>query len=113
MFKKGVATLSQCIQCIFLKIHQYRVQILCKPGTEIFIANWLLQHNHAEGKDKPIKDVDIRIDAIQSVANIPECVSVSEIQQASTQDDHLQCLKSFIITGWSNPKDKMQTDLKP
>ena len=28
MFKKDVATLSQCIQCILLKIHQYRVQII-------------------------------------------------------------------------------------
>ena len=36
MFKKGVATLSQCIQCILLKIHQYRVQIIYKPGPEIF-----------------------------------------------------------------------------
>ena len=57
--KKDMATLSQCIQCIMLKIHQYRVQILYKPGPEIFIADWLSQHNHMEGKDKPIKDMDI------------------------------------------------------
>ena len=41
MFKKDVTTLSQCIQCIMLKIHQHRVQILYKPGPEIFIADWL------------------------------------------------------------------------
>ena len=35
MFKKDVATLSQCIQCILLKIHQCRVQIIYKPGPEI------------------------------------------------------------------------------
>ena len=28
MFKKDVATLSQCIQHILLKVHQYRVQII-------------------------------------------------------------------------------------
>ena len=28
MFKKDVATLLQCIQCILLKIHKYRVQII-------------------------------------------------------------------------------------
>ena len=48
-----------------IKIHQYRVQILYKPGPEIFIADWLLQHNHEEGKDKPIRDMDIRVDTIQ------------------------------------------------
>ena len=35
------------------------VQIIYNPGPEIFIADWLLQHNHIEGKDKPIKDMDI------------------------------------------------------
>ena len=39
MFKKDMATLSQCIQCILLKVHQYRVQIIYKPGPEIFIAD--------------------------------------------------------------------------
>ena len=41
MFKKDMATLSQHIQHILLKIPQYRVQIIYKPGTEIFIADWL------------------------------------------------------------------------
>ena len=50
MFKKDVATLSQCIQCILLKIHQYRVQIIYKPGPEIFVADWLSRHNLAEGR---------------------------------------------------------------
>ena len=55
IFKKDVATLSQHIQHILLKIHQYRVQIINKPGLKIFTADWLSQHNHEEGKGKPIK----------------------------------------------------------
>ena len=113
MFKKDVATLSWCIQCILLKIHQYRVQITYKPGPDIFIAAWLSCHDHIEGKDKPIKGMAIRIDAIQSVTDMPECVSMTEIQQASTQDNHLQCLKSFIIAGWFNSKHELHADLKP
>ena len=84
IFKKDVSMLSQCIQCIFLKIHQYSVQIIYKSGPKIFIVDWLFQHNHEEGKDKPIKDMGIRIDAIQSVTDIPECVSIVQMQQAST-----------------------------
>ena len=38
MFKKDVAMLSQCIQCILLKIHQYRVQIIYK-----LVPRFLLQ----------------------------------------------------------------------
>ena len=110
MFKKDIATL---LQHILLKIHHYRVQIIYKPGAKIFIADWLSQHNQIEGKDKPIKDMDIRIDAIQSATDIPECVFMSQIQHASAQDEHLQCLKSFIITGWPTTKDELYTDLKP
>ena len=72
MFKKDVATSSQHIQCILLKIHQYRIQFIYKPGPEIFIAGWLSRHTYVEGKDKPIKDMDILVDAIQSTADMPE-----------------------------------------
>ena len=95
MFKKDVATLSQHIQCILLKLNQYRVQIIYKPGPEIFIVDWLSRNNHVEGKDKPIKDMDVWMDAIQSSIDMPECLSMAEIQQASSQDDHLQQLKNL------------------
>ena len=39
IFKKDVATLLQCRQHILLKMYQYRVQILYKPGPEISIAD--------------------------------------------------------------------------
>ena len=108
MFKNDVATLSQCIQHIMLKIHQYRVQMLYKP-----IADWLLQYNHVEGKDKPIKDMDIWVDAIQIPVDMPDCISIEEIQQASLQDAYLQQLKTFIIAGWPHNKDELQTDIRP
>ena len=66
-----------------------------------------------ESKDKPIKDMNIRIDTIESVTDIPECVSISQIQQAFTQDDHLQCLKSFIIAGWPSTKEELHINLQP
>ena len=102
IFKKDMAMLSQCI---LPKIHQYRVQIIYKPGPKIFIADWLSQHNHKEGKDKSIRDMDIRIDAIQSVTDIPECISIKQIQQTSVQDKLLQCLKNSIIVGWPSTMD--------
>ena len=47
---------------------------------DIFITDWLMQHNHVEGKEKPIQDMDIRVDAIQSATNILECISISQIR---------------------------------
>ena len=55
------------------------VQIIYKPGPEIFIADWLSRNNHAEGKDKPIRDMDVCMDAIQSSIDMSECISMAEI----------------------------------
>ena len=41
IFKKDVATLSERPQQILLRIHQYMVRILYKPGRDLFIADWL------------------------------------------------------------------------
>ena len=57
--------------------------------------------------------MDIRIDAIQSVTDILECISLSQIQQASVQDEHLQHLKDIIITGWPSMKDELHSNLTP
>ena len=99
------------IQHILLTLHQYRVHIIYKPGPEIFIADGLLRHNHIEGKDKPIKNMDIWLNAIQSTTDMPECVAMSEIRQTSAQDDHLQQLKSFIIARWSDTKDELHASI--
>ena len=113
MFRKDVATLSQCIQHILLKFHQYRVQIIYKPGPEIFIADWLSRHNHREGKDKPIKGMDTWVDAIQTAMDMPECISIAEIPHASLMDNHLQQLNNIIITGWPDSRDELCADLQP
>ena len=96
-----------------IKIHQYMVQILYKPGSEIFITDWLSWHNHKEGKDELIQDMDIRVDAIQSATDILECTSTSQIQQTMAQDEHLQCLKNIIITGWLSIKDQLHINIRP
>ena len=57
--------------------------------------------------------MDIQVDAVQSTTDMPECVSMTEIQQASAQDDHLQALKNFIISGWPDMKDELHADLRP
>ena len=112
IFKKDVTTLSESIQCILLRIHKYRVTILYKPGPEIFIADWLSRQNHKENKDAAIHGMDIRVDAIQASMNVPECMLVQQIQQATALDEHLQQLKGFIIAGWPESKEQLDQDIR-
>ena len=57
--------------------------------------------------------MDIRVDAIQSMTDIPECMSISQIKQATMQDRHLQWLKNNIISGWPTTKDQLHLDIRP
>ena len=57
--------------------------------------------------------MDIREDAIQSATDIPECMSILQIQQTTAQDEHLKCLKNIIVTGWANTKDQIHIDIRP
>ena len=79
----------------YKKIHQYRVQILYKPRPEIFIVDWLSHHNHKEGKYEPIRDMDIRVYVRQSATDSLECISISQIQYTTVQEEHLQSLKTL------------------
>ena len=53
------------------------------------------------------------MDAIQNATDMPECLSMAEIQQVSSQDDHLQQLKSLTIASWLDSRDKLHADLRP
>ena len=77
IFKKDAAMLSQKIQQILLRIHQYRVRIIYKPGLDLFIADWLSRQNHKESKDAEIPDMQLNIDAIQTT-NIPDCMTIHD-----------------------------------
>ena len=57
---------------------------------------------------KKIHGMDIRVDAIQTSTNVPEYMSIQQIQQATAQDEHLQQLKGYIIAEWPETKDKVQ-----
>ena len=55
----------------------------------------------------------VRVDAIQCTTDIPECISILKVQQATVQDEHLQYLKNIIITGWLSTKDQLYIDIRP
>ena len=107
IFKKDVGKLSKRIQHILLRIHQFQVRILHKPGPDLFTADWLSRHNHTENKDTEIPGMDIKVNAIQTATNISECMSIPQLHQTTAQDNHLPCLKGYIIRAWPENRDQM------
>ena len=87
------------------------MKITYKPEPKIFIAYCLSQHNYEEGKDKPIKDMDIRIDAIQSATDILECISMSD--SASISAGWSPTSKRHYNYRLAKHKDELHSDLRP
>ena len=83
-----------------LRIHQFQVRIIYKPGPDLFITDWLLSHNHTENKDAEIPGMDIKVGTIQTATNIPECMSIPQLQQATAQEQSLTMTKTVHFVGW-------------
>ena len=54
ILSKYMAMLCQQWQHIMLRIHQYRVHIIYKPGPDLHVTDWLSWNNHTENKDQEI-----------------------------------------------------------
>ena len=82
IFKKDVATLSQGIQQILLKMHQHRVQNFIQTRDLKFLLQISLSHhNHKDNTGEAIQGMDIKVDAVQMMIDVPECMSMDQIQQ--------------------------------
>ena len=95
----------------FFSEYTNTVKITYKPGADLFIAGWLFRQKHKENKDAEISGMQLIIDAIQTMTNIPDCMTIQHLQQATSQDDHLQQLKGYIIRGWPENKDHIPQDM--
>ena len=77
MLSKDVVMLQ--LQCIMLHIHQYSIHILYKPGPELYLADWLLCHNHLEKWDQEISGINMSIHYISTSVTVAICISIEDI----------------------------------
>ena len=49
---------------------------------------------------------------IQTATNIPACIAMYELQQ-TCQDQNVQCLKQYIMSGWTEHKDQIPQGIRP
>ena len=50
-----------------------------------------------ENKDAEIPGMQLTINAIQTTTNIPDCMAIEELQQATSQDEHLHHHQEYTI----------------
>ena len=66
-----------------------------------------------QGKQRQrIPDMQLNIDAIQTTTNIPDGMTMHELQQATLQDEHLEHLNEHIIQGWPENRYQIPQDMR-
>ena len=66
--------------------------------------------NYKENIDAEIPDMQLNTDAIQTMTIIPDGMKIQQLQQATSQANHLHQLKGYIISGWPENKDQIPQD---
>ena len=72
IFKKDV---TNRLQRILLRIHQYTIRILHKPVSQLFISDWLSTHNQETNRNEEIPGMCIAINAMESCMHISYCMT--------------------------------------
>ena len=112
MVSNDTATLSQWLQCIMLHIHQISMCILYKPSANLYIADWLSQHNHTENRDQDIAGVNINIHTVSTVVDVPVCMLIEDLRAAMRKDAELQMPQVHKIKAWPQNKDETEPSLR-
>ena len=62
--EKGFGNLVTVTTDTLLRIHQYKIHMLYKPGPELYITDLLSRYNLSENKDEEISSMKLNIDVI-------------------------------------------------
>ena len=94
---------------MFLKIHQYDVDIQWKPEKTVVVAD-LLSRSYMDGNAGD----EVEFAQINKVSFPPISEArLGEIQRETECDEILQLIKSTILQGWPEDKDKVPVSLIP
>ena len=72
----------------------------------------LVQTKPHGNKDAEISAMQVNIDAIQKSTNIPDGMTIQELKQEMSGDEHIQQLKEHIIKGWPENIDQISQDTR-
>ena len=54
-------------------------------SLDLFTVDWLSRQNHTKNKDAELPGMQLNIDSIQTTTNIPDCITIQQLQQATSK----------------------------
>ena len=99
--KKSLANTPPRLQRMMLRLQQYDVEIIYKPGKEMALPDMLSRLKPTTADRKTI-DLEQSIYAVQFSSD-----RLEQLKQETQKDPELQALKDIIIKGWPDQANKI------
>ena len=109
--KKPLATSPKSLQRLLLRLQQYDVEILYKPGPEMYSADIFSRAYLPTTARSPTEEETELIHAVEFLP-ISE-PQLAEIQRETAADSVLQCLTQIILQGWPDQKEVLLSEFHP
>ena len=113
ILKKSIAKASPRVQCMMLKLQRYTLNVVYKPGREMYLADTLSRANieGEDDKDPELAEV-IEVMVHTVVKNIPDSPGkLQHIGDVTATDSVLQTLQSVIMEGWPRSRKSLSDDV--
>ncbi|XP_014676736.1 PREDICTED: uncharacterized protein K02A2.6-like [Priapulus caudatus] len=101
---KNISSAPQRLQRMLLRIQQYDLQLVYKPGKEVAVADAL---SRSPVSDSTTIDLDVKFHLVQFSEQRQH-----ELRKATQSDSELQALESVILSGWPERQNELPTTLR-
>lgn len=113
IFKKPLSKISSRLQRMLLRLQQYKLNVVYKPGKELVIADTLSRHFNVNDKveDEVFDEIELQVNLL--IDNLP--ISHAKwllFEKESKNDEELNKLKDYINHGWPKYKSNVNDKLK-
>ncbi|XP_028415786.1 uncharacterized protein K02A2.6-like [Dendronephthya gigantea] len=107
--RKPLRSAPKRLQGMLLKMEKYEVNIVYKPGKEMYLADTLSRA--PLNCSRNVQEEFERVNAVKSLPMSPE--RLEAIRKGVEADEVLQQLKLMILQGWPEEKQSLPTILTP
>lgn len=109
--RKPLASTPKRLQRLLLRMQQYNVEILYKPGREMYLADTLSRAYLPNSEQSPTEKEVESIHMLEDIAVSQKTLALIRIE--TQQDESLQAVKGLILEGWPEDKSRLPPGTSP
>ena len=106
---KPLVDMSPRIQRLMLRLTQYHMDIVYKSGKSMLVSDCLSRMANPTTSEE---DESLNLQ-IMSIEQQEQCITLSEVKKALTEDPVSILLGDLIVNGWPNSCKELENKLKP